>query len=108
MNVPRLSLSTRGAITSTPGMANGLKSNAIVVKDIEQIAPIAARHLRGELPYVVRSDVTHSIGDLLERRNHEALPLLDALHEVARMKQGFVGPGIEPRDSAPETLDVQL
>src|SRR5687768_14203273 len=108
MNMPRLSVSTRGAITSTPGILSGVKSNGIVVEEVEQVAAVAAGHGRSELAHVVGTDVTHSIGDFFERRDHEALPLFDALHEVARMEQCFVSTCIEPRDSAPETFDVQL
>src|SRR5687768_10575363 len=108
MNMPRLSVSTRGAITSTPGILSGSNSNGIVVEEVEQVAPVAARHVRCELAHVVRTDVTHSIRDFFERRDHETLPLFDALHEVARMEQGFIRARIEPRDSAPETFDVQL
>ena len=54
------------------------------------------------------ADVAHSIGNLLDARDHQALPFFDGLDVARRLHQRRVRAGIEPGGAASETLDVQL
>src|SRR2546425_11186386 len=64
-------------------------------------------HRGGDAQDVLGRDVAHLEGDLLDAGHHEPLPLLDRLDERRGLKQRLVGPGVEPRDSAAEALDVE-
>ena len=61
-----------------------------------------ALHLPPEPLDVGGVDPAEAPGDLLEARDHQALAILDALHEVGRLQERFERAGIEPRGAAAE------
>ncbi len=80
----------------------------LLLDHAQEVLPVRVRaHRPGNPRDVVGADVPHAVGDLLDAGHHEALPLLDRLHEERRLQQRLVGAGVEPRDAAPEPLDVQ-
>ena len=81
----------------------------LLLQQAQQVLPVAVLlHRLRDAPDVVRGDEAHALGDLLDARDLEPLPLLDGLDEVRRLQQRVVGAGVEPGDAAPEPLDVQL
>src|SRR5260221_11640573 len=61
----------------------------------------------GQALEIVGPDQPFAERDLLDAGDLEPLALLDRAHELARLEQRFVGPGIEPGGAAPELLHGQ-
>src|SRR6187401_1844363 len=112
MNSPLASVLTCGSMRRMPGIAvcsnlNGMTSIGLLVEHLEQVASVAAADLIREPSDVLRGDVTKAIGDLLQARHHQALSLLDALHEIGGVEKRFAGAGVQPGNPATEFLDVE-
>ena len=52
-------------------------------------------------------DPAEAVGDLLGAGDLKALALLDRAHELGRLEQAVVGPGIEPGVAPAHPLDPQ-
>src|SRR5262249_19167283 len=80
-----------------------------VVDETAQIVAVRVAAHRGRQPqHVGRGDIAHPKRDLLDAGDHEPLALLQRLDEVRRLQERLVRPGVEPRDTPAEALDVQL
>src|SRR5688572_17990713 len=81
----------------------------VLLQDLAKVVAVRALpHRRGEPGELLRRDVGHPEGDLLEAGDHQPLALLDRLHEVRRLDERRVRAGVEPGGAAGQTLDVQL
>src|SRR5262245_35430998 len=83
-------------------------SAASAVDEAQQILAVGVvAHGLGDPSDVVRGDQAQIVGNLLETRDHQTLPLFDRLDEGARLEQRLVGAGVEPGDAAAEHLHVE-
>src|SRR5690349_15452150 len=55
-----------------------------------------------------RIDIAVEEGNLLEAGDLNALPVLDRVHELGRLKQAVVRAGVEPRKAAGQRLDRKV
>src|SRR5215204_6049009 len=82
---------------------------AVTFKQLSQVIAVgASAHGSSKIRELRNRYVVHPVGDLLDAGDHQSLSLFDRLHVVGRLNQCRVRPGIEPRYSATEALDVQL
>src|SRR5690606_28831204 len=62
----------------------------------------------GQLFELREVDPALDVGNLLETRDFEALPLLDHLHKPRGVHEGVVRASIQPGKAAAEEFDIQL
>ena len=82
---------------------------AVVLEHAEEILTVGARFHGDREPLELgRGDVAHSVRNLFETRDHQALPLLNRVNVIGCLHERVVRAGIEPRDAARQLLHVQL
>ena len=51
---------------------------------------------------------TAAVGDLFKAGDFQALSVFDGLNKLAGFKQGVVGAGVEPGETAAEQTDIEI
>src|SRR5262245_56303530 len=89
-------------------LASGLHSILGIVQQAAQVLAVGVvLHGVGDAQDVDGADQAQLVGDLLDARDHEPLPLLDGLDERRGLQERLVSAGVEPGDAAAQLLDVQ-
>src|SRR5438309_11264583 len=89
--------------TSESWLGTTRTRSRLVLEEPEQVLAVRARfHGARETGHVAAADVVHAVGDLLEARHHEPLPLFDRLNVVGRLHQRFLLDGVGPGDAERE------
>src|SRR5579872_3466278 len=97
-------------MTTTSGMAVGATRTLwLRLEDAREVLAVGARrHRVCDAPEVVGGNPSHAVGDFLEARDHQSLPLFDRVDVVRRLHERVVRAGVEPGDAACELFDVEL